>query len=313
MPILSAIIFTFIFVDWFILRILMRKWKSHPLSMAHSAFAGILSWLLLISLIIWFGIILSTLWKILFSYAVKELILLVVNSIVTGIIIMIFIPYKYELQIDDMWDFIRESLLFRRSAQKKIDLFNTIETTRKRRAIKYRSGVEAVEREALRSELNKEKEIERHISFLKQGTTVDISDLWKLQSKTHAEQSIYTKINEVKIEPYQKRIRMIADFPDLKRDKLKDEMYILKFNRDVYDFLQSLRYEGWLKKYWQFFETFYLICRILKTNEEGTDIYYPFMKVVMSVSTLVELEGKYFNPRKLGEVADIVFKDGNPV
>jgi len=52
---------------------------------------------------------------------------------------------------------------------------------------------------------------------------------------------------------------------------------------------------------------------VLKTEGVGIQVFYPFMKAGMLVSELRNLEGFYFNPRKLSEIATVAFNDGAQV
>jgi hypothetical protein len=71
--------------------------------------------------------------------------------------------------------------------------------------------------------------------------------------------------------------------------------------------------ESWLKPYAPFFESYFLMCRAKRLNKDSTEVFYPFMKTGMLVSELHKLEGSYFNPRKLSEIAAVAFNHGAPV
>jgi hypothetical protein len=103
------------------------------------------------------------------------------------------------------------------------------------------------------------------------------------------------------------------DFPEFREAQFKDEMIVLRFNRQVYDFLQSMNSESWLKPYIPFFESYFLMCRAKRTNKDSTEVFYPFMKTGILVSELRKLEGSYFNPRKLSEIAAVAFNHGAQV
>jgi len=106
---------------------------------------------------------------------------------------------------------------------------------------------------------------------------------------------------------------LIADFPELNEEQLKDETTELRFNRQIYDFFQSMNVEPWLKPYTPFFESYFLMCRATKIIPEGTKLMYPFIKVGALVSELRKLEGSYFNPRKLSEITTLAFNSGAQV
>jgi hypothetical protein len=129
----------------------------------------------------------------------------------------------------------------------------------------------------------------------------------------HSPHPFCAKVQESRIEPHRKRLSLFIDFPEFTEEQFKDEMTVLRFNRQVYDFLQSLNAEAWLKPYTPFFESYFLICRALRLNTRNTDVFYPFMKTGVLVSDLRKLEGFYFNPRKLAEIAAVAFNHGAQV
>ena len=142
---------------------------------------------------------------------------------------------------------------------------------------------------------------------------MEIIENWRERAKEIPTNDFFQRVQEARIEPKRKRLIITADFPEFNAEQLKDDMVILRLNRQVYDFLQFLNSEAWLKPYMQFYESYFLICRATKINLEGQTIFYPFMKAGMLISDLQKLEGSYFNPRRLSEIAAVAFKFGEPV
>jgi hypothetical protein len=172
---------------------------------------------------------------------------------------------------------------------------------------------ESLQRARLQADLSKGKELDAQLSLLRDGTTVDMIEMWHAQTKLHSYHPFCEKVQESRIEPNRKRFSLLIDFPEIHEEQLKDETTVLRFNRQVYDFLQSMNAESWLKPFAPFFESYFLICRAARINKDNTEVFYPFMKAGILVSKLRTLEGFYFNPRKLSEIAAIAFNHGAQV
>jgi hypothetical protein len=170
---------------------------------------------------------------------------------------------------------------------------------------------ESRQRERLQADLEKGQDAQ--LTFLREGTIIDISEQWHIYTQTHSPHPLYKKVQEIRLDPNKKRLSIYADFPELSEEQLKDETTVLRFNRQVYDFLQSINAEPWLKPYTPFFESYFLMCRATRIIPGGAELMYPFMKVVALVSELRKLEGSYFNPRKLSEITTLAFNSGTQV
>ena len=192
-------------------------------------------------------------------------------------------------------------------------MLSLIQQRKKKRIRSAGHDTESLQRARLQANLSKEKELDAQLALLREGTTIDISEIWRTQTKMHSFHPICAKVEEVRIEPNRKRVSLFIDFPEFNEKQFKDEMIVLRFNRQLYDFMQSMNSESWLKPYAPFFESYFLMCRAKRFNKDGTEVFYPFIKAGMLVSELRKLEGSYFNPRKLSEIAAVAFNNGAQV
>jgi hypothetical protein len=221
---------------------------------------------------------------------------------------------RSELGIDDTIDYMKEAIQFRRSAQTRMDLVALIKLRQKRHVRPVTGNdPETLQRLRLQASLNKEKELDALIAMLKEGTTIDISEMWNRQMKTRSHHPFGEKVEESRIEPNRRRLSFTLNFPEMNEELLKDEMTVLRFNRQVYDFFQSLNSESWLRPFTPFFDSYFLLCRALHVTNHDKEAYYPFLKAGILTADLRKLEGFYFNPRKLSEIATIAFHNGAPV
>jgi hypothetical protein len=274
---------------------------------------GTIAWLFLLSLLAWFGGIGLLFMNSIFSYKIVDIGLLIFSVVLTGFVMNFLIQSRYDLRLDDTQDFFKEALQFRRSEQRRQDLIALMRLDRKDKEKRTVKGSESRQRERLQANLDKEKEQDLQLARLREGTIIDMSEVWHIRAQTHSSHPLYEKVQEVRIDPHKKRLSLHADFPELREEQLKDETTVLRFNRQVYDFFQSLNAEPWLKPYSPFFECYFLLCRATKIIPDGVELMYPFMKVGALVSELRKLEGLYFNPRKLSDITTLTFHGGAQV
>jgi hypothetical protein len=262
----------------------------------------------------WFAGLVLTTFHFISSHDTLYIKIVSAAVVLTGYVMFFFIRSRSAFGIEDTQDYLKEAIQFRRSAQTRLDLISLIQQRRNQR-IQHsgKSDATALRRVRLQSELSKAKELDVQLALLRNGNTIDISELWHTQTKQHSSHLFYEKVQESRIEPNRKRFSLLIDFPDIREEQLKDETTVLRFNRQVYDFLQSMNGESWLKPYILFFESYFLICRAIRVNNDNSEVFYPFMKVGILVSELRKLEGFYFNPRKLSEIAAVAFNYGAPV
>ncbi len=255
-----------------------------------------------------------TLLEYLSSHAPHDIWVIIFSTMLTGIGANYFLRSRSEFSLDDTKDYIKEAIQFRRSAQSRLDLLSLIQQ-RQRQRTQHTAGndPESLQRARLQANLNKVKELDAQFALLREGTTIDMSEEWSIQTKMHSFHPFCEKVEEARIEPNRKRFAIFIDFAEFRESQFKDEMVVLRFNRQVYDFLQSMNSESWLRPYAPFFESYFLMCRAKRMNKDSTEVFYPFMKTGILVSELRKLEGSYFNPRNLSEIAAVAFNHGAQV
>jgi hypothetical protein len=301
-------------VTWLLLRRFTHIWIDRPTSFLESIIAGISAWLFLFSILLWLSGMILTVLEFLSSHDSTDIWAIIFATLLTGFGTDFLLRSRSAFGIDDTKDYIKEAIQFRRSGQRRLDLISLMQQRQKRRKQRV-TGVnpESLQRARLQASLSKEKELDAQLVLLREGTAIDISEIWYMQKDMHLLHPFYEKVREARIEPNRKRFSVFVDFPELDETQFKDEMVILRFNRQVYDFFQSISAESWLKPYAPFFENYFLMCRAKRVNRDNSEVFYPFMKVGILVSELRKLEGFYFNPRKLSEIATVAFNNGAPV
>lgn len=300
-------------LTWPLLRRFTRIWIQRPITASESMVAGTIAWLFLFSLLAWFGGIGLTFVNYIFTHKLIDIGILLFSILLTGFVLHSIVQSRYDLRIDDTQDFFKEAIQFRRSEQRRIDLLSLMRQERKQKKRRAVNDSESRQRKRLQANLNKGKELDKQLALLREGNLIDMGEVWRLQTQAHSHNPLYEKIQDIRLDPNKKRLSLYADFPELSEEQLKDETTVLRFNRQVYDFFQSMNAEPWLKPYTPFFESYFLMCRATKKKLDGSELMYPFMKVEASVSELRKLEGSYFNPRKLSEITTLAFNNGAQV
>jgi hypothetical protein len=313
MYIVLSIAFVCLAVSWPLLRRYTRIWIKRPITASESIIAGFIAWLFLFSLLAWFGGIVLVIVHTLSFYKFFDIAILFFVLILTGFLTNFIVQSKQELNIDDTVDFLKEAIQFRRSEQRRFDILTLLRQNQNRRNKNAVKDSVSNERRLLQADLDKEKDQETQLSLLRKGTSVDINELWHIQTQSHSLQTLYRKVQDVRIDPEKKRLSLNVDFAELNEEQLKDETTVLRLNRQVYEFFQSIKAEPWLKPYIPYFESYFLICRAKRKIQDGSEIFYPFMKVEALISEWHKLEGTYFNPRKLSEISSLVFNNGAQV
>jgi hypothetical protein len=275
--------------------------------------AGTSAWVFLVSSLAWFYGIFLTLMSFLAAHEFIDIGIFFFCILLTGSILNSLLRSRSEIGLDDTQDFFTEAIQFRRSEQRRLDVLSLIQRGRKLQARRTINTPESRQRERLQADLSKEKELETQLTLLRQGTPVDISESWRFHRQTHAPTLLYEKVQNATLDPTRKRLSFSVDFPELKEEELKDDTSVLRLNRQIYDFFQSLLAEPWLKPYAVFYESIFLVCRAASTDLTGAQVLYPFLKIGIRTADVHKLEGSYFNPRKLSDIAKLVFKNGAQV
>lgn len=311
MYVLFPIVLVVFVLTWIQLRRFTTIWIDRPPSIPESIVSGICAWLFLLSAVVWFGGIVYLFVQFVRVHNTTDLWVLIFCALVTGYGGDFFLRAGSDFSTKDTQDYLKEAIQFRRSAQSRLDV---IAFMKERRRKHHRPGgkvsPEVVERERLKASLSKVKELDTQLELLRAGTSIDISELWLTQMKTRQGHTFYQNVSEAKIDPNKKRFSLHLNFEELTEDLLKDEMNVLRFNRQVYELFQSLNAEPFLKPYAQFFDSYFLLCRAVRTDKKNNEVFYPFMRVGIFIADLRKLEGFYFNPRKLTEIAAVAFNNG---
>jgi hypothetical protein len=262
--------------------------------------------MLMAALIVWAAGIILTGVDLLNAYTGENIWTLIVAFSLTAFFAHLIFRTRSEMEYDDTFDFIREMLQFRRSAQHRLSVIDLIQQRRKqnRHAHAAMGTSGALEYAKLQFQLAHSQDAA--------GQTIDLTEPWKAASEKYATHAFYSCIQEVKIDPARKRLMLILNLYEYYEETFADESAELKLFRQTYDFLQSIRNDLRLKPYAEFVDSIYMIYRRIKRIGQE-ELLYPFFKAGILIDDLKNYEGAYFNPRKLSTIAAIAFHKGDQV
>jgi hypothetical protein len=83
--------------------------------------------------------------------------------------------------------------------------------------------------------------------------------------------------------------------------------------QDLYDLLQVLNTDPWLKPYAEFFDHIAITCCGIESDSFGQNYLYPFLKIEIARGELFQREGIFFNAADLQKISSITFNDGKPL
>ncbi len=212
-----------------------------------------------------------------------------------------------------MFSLNSNSTLLIRSGKRTSDTSEAAEVMREKKIRKHDPG-------QLRKELARQKHrpvqsihLQDEVRRLAQGEEVDISDSWHMNSLRRASNPLYLQISEVRIRPAVGVLSFRLTVQDVQQEDLRDVKIVYRLKQDLYDVLQAIRSEEWMRPYARFFQSMTVKCYATRLNSFGQPLLYPFMTINVAVEELEKLEGRFFNVGNFGKIAKVDFNGGEPI
>ncbi|HZY10342.1 MAG TPA: hypothetical protein VFF29_04235, partial [Bacteroidota bacterium] len=133
--------------------------------------------------------------------------------------------------------------------------------------------------------------LDNELTQLRDGKIVNISESWKLNSFKYSSHRFYDQIKDVHIDPLAKSISLSLDCPDITESKLQDKVFLFRFHQDLYDLLQAIQTEQWMKPYLVFVRQMELTCYTIEADSFVETQLYPFMMITIQFAELKKWEG----------------------
>ncbi|MGA2622772.1 MAG: hypothetical protein ABSF91_02880 [Bacteroidota bacterium] len=251
-----------------------------------------------------------------------------------GGLIGVLMVFRLSQIIDTFYfrEFFVHSLAFRAYEIKRDDVFVELEQhvinqvrketsdTQEAADLLREKKIKKHDPEQLRKELARQKHrpvqsihLVDEVQRLGQGEEVNISDSWHMNSLRSASHPLYLQISEVRISPAGETLSFRVIVQDVQQEELGDSQIAYRLKQDLYDVLQAIRSEEWMRPYARFFHSMSVKCYATRLDSFGQPLLYPFITIDVRVDELEKLEGHFFDVGNFGKIAKVVFNGGEPV
>lgn len=309
------------------LRLLHDNWKRLALPPSFIYLAGILSWGAVLSLVGPPYALVSLFEAVLKAPDVSAALEIGGVLILISLLAKTLVDHPEILKWNHMKPFLQRSLLFRNYFAEHIDLFEELEKKRINDIHREISGNDIPDLQKVRilphsapgqarQELEKRgakplqsAHLKTDLEQLKLGTTIDISDTFKINVLKRPTHALYTQAYEMSLNPAERTLRFKVNFTNIAPDMKFSAERLFRVKQEVYDLLQALVSEEWLKPYSEFFDLLFLTC--FRVQLDGFDLprQFPFMSIQVPVHELRAREGRIYNVADLHTIATITMHD----
>ncbi|MFH0991954.1 MAG: hypothetical protein V1799_18255 [bacterium] len=289
--------------------------------------AGLSAWGMILFWCWWFGLIIYSIVGLLMGSG-EALIFAALMLFATGFV------YRFSQALDsyNLVDFIREAMWFRPYASQPFVILDEVErkkiqqihketsntafpTIPSEKVLKTKEEVLKVQQEFLAFQRRPKKPLllDDEMKELKVGHRVDISESWKLHILNRTSHDLYEEIDNMEIDPVTKILAFQVRIRSAVQDQLTNPILVFHIKQDLYDLLQAVHTEPWMRPYRPYYKTISLFCIGVMYDEYGRENLYPFMRIDIAVQELQQREGKFFSTTEFHKIARITFLDGNPI
>ncbi len=306
------------------LRLLKDNWERLSLPSWWVYPAGILSWAALLSLagppIAIVYVCADVVQHLSISAAFEAAAIFFLGGIIANVVMV----HREILDWDHTAPFIRASLMFRNYYNEQDDLFQQLEKKRIHDIHRETTGRDIVERvvtkkelphmspEAARRLLEEERlkpiqsvHLDEELDRLKAGETVDLSDTFTINTFKHPTHALYKDCHEMRIDPAAKILSFAVHQTRITGDTVLSREPLIGVEQDLYDALQALIDEAWLRPYTKYYEKISVTCFRVKLDSFDLPQQSPFLRVEIPVAELQSRAGKFYNVADLPAIATV--------
>ena len=172
----------------------------------------------------------------------------------------------------------------------------------------YRQEIIAAKERPSRS-----RRLDEEIALLKSGSTVNISDPWRVYTFDHKFHDLYPEISELHINPGTRVLQWRLNIPGASENALQDPIYVYQFKQDLYHLLQVLNTDSWLGWYSEYFDRFVAVCYGIESDSFGQVQMDAFLKIDIERLQLTQREGRFINAADLHKISELTFNNGKPL
>ena len=317
---------------WYFLRLLREAWGKKLLPGWFTYVGGVFAWLTVLSLA-GPGWAIVDLFSTMFDhpdmgigFEIGSLFFLI------SIVAKVLIDHQEILDYARVQPFLFASLKFEHYTRKRDDIFEELdkhtiaqihreqtgkelpETKTPKKGIPHTDPEQALkELERVRAQPIRSAHLEAELSQLKAGEVTDVTDTFTLNSLRHKTHDFYELASGMLVTPQEKLLSFKLVFPNVNAQTSFDADSVFRLKQGLYDMLQALNSEPWLKPYAEFFGKLKVVCHRTDTDTFGLPIQQPFFSVEIECAELSRREGKLFVATELDKIATVVFDQGKAI
>jgi len=169
-------------------------------------------------------------------------------------------------------------------------------------------GQNIQQRENLIEHLHHQQTITDELKQLKNGTVADIINANKPFPTMLSRHPFFKYLKRVTINPQERKVFLqLVNLQTFEGTQLEDAARV-SFLRQVYDFIQAIAHEPFIKQYAQFFDVLSLSMFKFLTVDGSKKSDEPLFLFEISTTVLKKIDTTYINPSKLGTIATVQFR-----
>ena len=325
---LSFILFILFAASYLILRKLCEVSLARKLPGWGTSAAGLVAWLFTLVGAGWVVLTLYLIADIFLAGALGNLFVLMFIGMASGLAYL----SKEMLDAVNVMHFVRTALSFRSYSSQTMlideeldkKMIRDVHRETSEKPFPHLPGerlpLSEAEVERLRAELlpaerhpRRSTRLQEELQSLTSGQTIDLTDAWRIATFDHSLHDLYTQVTSIAVNPAARLLACKVNIQDATGRRLHDPIFVYHLKQDLYDFLQVLNTDPWLKPYSEFFDGIAITCRGIESDSFGQDYLYPFLRLQIARQELFQREGIIFNAADLQKIATIVFNDGKPL
>lgn len=189
---------------------------------------------------------------------------------------------------------------------KEISGHDLVEAAPKKKEMIHTDPESAIrELEQFRAKAIQSVHLDDELASLKNGKPIDVTDTFRINTFKRTTHNLYPNCRDMRIEPVEKVFSLDVDFTGIRNDAALTSDLIFRVKQDLYDMMQSIISEDWLKPFTEFFDELSVSCCRIKPDSFDLPQRVPFMKVEIPVDELRIREGKFYSVADLHTIATI--------
>jgi hypothetical protein len=303
-----------------VLRFFKLSWLKQSFPPTFIYLAGVFAWSAILASLATVYSFFSLLIDLITALDTDTLIPFVVLLIALGIAVKFLVDRKEILDINHMIPFLRAAVMFRPYDARRQELFERNERmmmaeAQRAAATRGESGEQAegvldISEEGLQDstvtpQSGKTEASVSEVDILKRGEAVDVSELFKSKTAKLPAHPLYPGITVMRIDPSEKEMKFNLTFPSATTGPELTPEKLVRCKQGIYQVLQAIMVEQWLKPFSPFFTAVSASC--LRTKKDEFDMVREtvFMTVRIGTDQLRQLRGRPFNSTEFGKMAAI--------